>query len=166
MAQLMGGALGALPLFSFGQMGRSVAFGATTPGRDYGVLAALGGEIVTTFAMVALLCIFLASRRLRMFTPAIFPFLFSLMVFLEAPVSGTSTNPARTIGPALISGQWEGWWIYWVGPLFGTFAAVLIFSVLAKRIEVAKLYHFDTAHDRLARRSPRRAGGVQYDRPG
>jgi aquaporin Z len=153
MGQLAGAVLGALPLFGFGQMGRSVAFGATVPGPNYGVMTALGGEITTTFAMVALLCIFLASRRLRGFTPAIFPFLFSLMVFLEAPVSGTSTNPARTIGPALISGQWEGWWIYWVGPLLGTFVATLIFSALAKRIEVAKLYHFDTAHDRLVRRS-------------
>jgi aquaporin Z len=152
-AQLVGGALGALPLLAWGRLGRSVAFGATIPGTGYGVGAALAGEAATTFAMVALLCVFLGLRRLRRFTPAIFPFLFCFMVWAEAPVSGTSTNPARTLGPALVSGRWEGWWIYWVGPLTGTLVATLVFGVLAREIEVAKLYHFHTAHDRLARRS-------------
>jgi aquaporin Z len=151
--QLVGACLGALPLLAWGGMGRSVAFGATFPGPGYGVGAALAGEVVTTFAMVALLCVFLAYRPLRPFTPAIFPPLFSFMVWAESPISGTSTNPARTLGPALISGRWESGWIYWVGPLVGMFLAILCFSFLAKRIEVAKLYHFETANDRLVRRA-------------
>lgn len=155
IAQLIGASLGALPLLAFGSMGRSVAFGATVPGTGYSISAALGGEVVTTFAMVALMCIFISYRPLRRFTPAIFPPLFSFMVWAESAVSGTSCNPARTFGPAVISGQWDGWWIYWVGPLVGTFAASLLFSRLARRIEVAKLYHFDSANDRLARRAGR-----------
>jgi aquaporin Z len=51
----------------------------------------------------------------RPFTPAMFPFLYAVMVYLEAPISGTSTNPARSFGPAIVSGQWQGWWIYWLG---------------------------------------------------
>ncbi len=159
-AQVAGAVLGALPLLAWGRMGRSVAFGATVPGAGYGPGAALAGEAVTTFVMVALLCAFLASRRLRHFTPAIFPFLYSFMVWAEAPVSGTSTNPARTLGPALVSGHWDAWWIYWVGPLFGAFAATLAFSFLAREIEVAKLYHFRSAHHRLARRDPHRVVGT------
>ncbi len=151
-AQLLGASLGALPLLGWGNIGRSVAFGATVPGAGYSTWAALGGEAVTTFAMVALMCVFIAYRPLRRFTPAIFPPLFSFMVWVESPVSGTSCNPARTFGPALISEQWDRWWIYWVGPLAGTFAAALLVSRLGRRIEVAKLYHFDSAHDRLARR--------------
>jgi aquaporin Z len=158
-AQLAGAVLGALPLLAWGRMGRSVAFAATLPGTGYGPGAALAGEAVTTFVMVALLCVFLAFRRLRRFTPAIFPFLYSLMVWAEAPVSGTSTNPARTFGPALVSGRWDGWWIYWVGPLAGALAATLAFSYLAREIEVAKLYHFGTAHHRLARRGRHRLVG-------
>jgi aquaporin Z len=154
-AQLVGASLAALLLLGWGSMGRSVAFGATVPGTGYSVWTALGGEVVTTFAMVALMCIFISYRPLRRFTPAIFPPLFSFMVWAESAVSGTSCNPARTFGPALISGQWNGWWIYWVGPLAGAFAASLIFSRLARRIEVAKVYHFDSAHDRLARRAGR-----------
>jgi aquaporin Z len=153
VAQLVGAALGALPLLAFGNMGRSVAFGATVPGAGYSVWSALAGETVTTFAMVTLLCVFVAYRPLRPFTPGIFPPLFSFMVWAESAVSGTSCNPARSFGPSLVSGVWDGWWIYWVGPLLGTFLAMLACSRLAKRIEVAKLYHFETANDRLARRA-------------
>ena len=47
------------------------------------------------------------------------------MVWAESPISGTSTNPARSLGPAVVSGQWEGWWIYWVGPVVGALLACL-----------------------------------------
>jgi aquaporin Z len=41
-----------------------------------------------------------------------FPVLYAVMVWLEASVSGTSTNPARIFGPQVISGAFSGWWIY------------------------------------------------------
>jgi len=143
-AQLIGAIIGCLPLLSWGAMGQSVKFGATTPGQGYGTAAVFMGEVVTTFAMVAGLCIFLAFRRIRPYTPALFPFLYAVMVWLESPISGTSTNPARSLGPAVISGQWEGWWIYWLGPMAGMLLALVCCSVLAKRIEVAKLYYFES----------------------
>ena len=161
LAQLAGAAIGSLPLLAWGQMGRSVAFGATLPGDGYSIQAALLGEIVTTFTMVSLLTVFIGFRRLRPFTPGIFPILYAIMVYLEALISGTSTNPARSLGPAIISGQWEGWWIYWLGPLIGAVLASLACSFLAKRITVAKLYHFDRDRDGLFRRmgSSSLAGG-------
>jgi aquaporin Z len=130
-------------------MGRSVAFGATLPGEGYSIGVVLLGEVVTTFALIAGLCVFLGFRMLRPFTPAIFPFLFAFMVWAESPISGTSTNPARSLGPAIVSGEWQGWWIYWVGPLIGTLVAVIVFSFLAKRITVAKLYYFDSDRHRM-----------------
>jgi aquaporin Z len=153
VAQLAGAVLGSLPLLAWGSMGRSVDFGITVPGAGFGTAEALAGEIVTTFAMVTLLCVFLGFRHLRPFTPAIFPPLYSLMVFTEAPVSGTSTNPARSLGPAVVSGRWDAFWIYVAGPLLGALAATLACSFLAKRIDVAKLYHFDSDRDRLTRRA-------------
>jgi aquaporin Z len=152
LGQLAGGILGSLPLLAFGARGRSVAFGATLPGVGYSTQAVLLGEIVTTFTMVSLLVVFIGFRRLRPFTPGIFPPLYAIMVYLEASISGTSTNPARSLGPALISGQWQGWWIYWFGPLIGAFLASLACSLLAKRITVAKLYYFDSDRDGLFRR--------------
>ncbi|MGH7146943.1 MAG: MIP/aquaporin family protein [Nitrospiraceae bacterium] len=152
LAQLIGGILGSLPLLGWGSMGRSIAFGATVPGAEYSIWTALMGEVIATFALVAGLTVFIGFRQLRPFTPAMIPFLFAILVPLEAPISGTSVNPARTLGPAIISGEWQGWWIYWVGPLIGTFLATLACGFLAKRIHVAKLYYFDTDPDELLRR--------------
>jgi len=154
LAQLTGAIVGCLPLLFWGHMGRSVDFGATVPGAGYLMNTALFGEIITTFTMVSLLVIFIGFRRIRKFTPFIFPILYAILVPLEAAISGTSTNPARTIGPAIISGQWNGWWIYWIGPLTGALLASLAGSLLAKRITIAKLYHFDSESegDSLLRR--------------
>lgn len=151
--QCLGGILGCVPLLAWGNMGRSVAYGATTPGAGYSALAALAGECLTTFLMVTLLAVFLAFRRIRPFTPGIFPPLFAILVWAEAPISGTSANPARSLGPSIISGQWQSGWIYWAGPILGSLAACLLCSALARRITVAKLYHFDSDDDRLFRRS-------------
>jgi aquaporin Z len=150
-AQLTGASVGVLPLLGWGSLGRSVAFGATLPGKGYTIWTVVMGEVITTFALISGLCVFLGFRNLRQYTPALFPFLYAIMVYVEAPISGTSTNPARSLGPAILSGEWEGWWIYWAGPLIGMFLAILVFSFMAKRIEVAKLYHFESDRRRLFR---------------
>ena len=151
LAQLAGATIGALPLLLWGSMGRSVAFGATLPGAGHAAAVVLMGEVITTFLLIAGLCIFLGFRRLRPFCPALFPFLYAIMVYVESPLSGTSTNPARSLGPAIISGQWQGWWTYWLGPLLGVVVGIVVFSFLAKRIEVAKVYHFESDRRRLFR---------------
>lgn len=153
LAQLVGASIGSLPLLCWGAMGRSVAFGATLPGAGYALRSVVIGEVVTTFALIGVLCVFLGFRRLRPVTPAALPLLYAVMVYAEAPLSGTSTNPARSFGPALISAQWHGWWIYWLGPALGTLAAVLVFSFLAQRIEVAKLYYFESDRRRFFARA-------------
>jgi aquaporin Z len=145
LAQLIGGAVGAVSLLLWGAMGASVAYGATLPGSA-GSWVALLGEAGTTFCLIAGLLLFVGHRRLRVFTPALFPFLYGLLVWLEAPLSGTSTNPARSLGPGLVAGSLHGWWVYWLGPLVGTLAAVELRRVLpvarSLEIEVAKVFHF------------------------
>jgi aquaporin Z len=163
VAQLIGAVVGSSPLLLWGAMGKSVTFGATLPGPGYTFSTVLLGEVITTFTMVALLCVFLGFRKLRPFTPAIFPPLYAIMVWAEATISGTSTNPARSLGPAIVSGQWDGWWIYWVGPMAGMLLAVLACSFLAKRITSAKLYYFDSGHDRLFRRASRPESSEQVE---
>jgi aquaporin Z len=152
LAQVAGALLGSLPLLAWGSMGQSVAYGATLPGQGYAIEMVFLGEVVTTFIMVSLLVVFIGFRQLRQFTPALFPFLYAMMVYVEAPISGTSTNPVRSLGPAIVSGQWDGWWIFWIGPLIGAFLASCTCSFLAKRITVAKLYYFDSDSDGLFRR--------------
>jgi aquaporin-4 len=52
------------------------------------------------------------------------------------PLTGASMNPARTFGPALISGHWEFHWIYWVGPIVGAVIAGLIMQYLYVKKDV------------------------------
>lgn len=154
IAQLIGAVIGCLPLLLWGAQGLSVDFGATYPGAGYTVLEAFLGEVITTFTMVSLLVIFIGFHKIRPFTPLIFPFLYAIMVPIEAVISGTSTNPARSFGPSVLTGIWDSWWIYWAGPIIGALLAAAACSALAKRITVAKIYHFDSDRDGLFRRKP------------
>jgi len=147
-AQLTGAVAGCLPLLLWGRIGKSVAYGSTAPGPAYPVWLALVGEIATTFALVILLFVFLGHKKIRRFTPLLLPFLYALMVFLEAPLSGTSTNPARSLGPAVVASDWQFWWVYWLGPSLGALLAVAVHSgswLRTLEVDVAKLYHFE--HD-------------------
>lgn len=144
-AQVAGGVLGALPLLLWGPMGQSIRYAATVPGPA-GVFAAVGGEIFATFCLVAGLFAFLGHHRLRRFTPFLFPVLYLVLVYLEAPLSGTSTNPARSLGPALVGQVWRDWWVYWIGPGAGSLFAIAALRLAAPltrwELKVAKLYHF------------------------
>jgi aquaporin Z len=127
-AQLIGAILGAIPLLLWGRQGASVGYGNTVPlpGR---ITAAFAGETITSFLLVAGIFLFTGRRKLRRFTPFLMPPLYCLMVFAEGALSGTSTNPARTLGPAVISGVWTAWWLYWLAPLAGAALAVWFFQL-------------------------------------
>jgi len=123
IAQLTGCIIGAFPLLLWGRQGASVGYGATVPLADPYILPLTGhytsafiGELITSFLLVAGIFLFTGHRKLRRFTPFLMPPLFCLMVYAEGPLSGTSTNPARSLGPAIISGLWTGHWIYWLAP--------------------------------------------------
>ena len=99
VSQFVGATVGALPLLLWGSMGRSFAFGSTLPGQGYSLEVVLLGEVIATSGLVAGLCVFLGFRKLRPFTPWLFPFLYALMVYVEGPISGTSTNPGAESWP-------------------------------------------------------------------
>ena len=64
-------------------------------------------------------------------------------VSLEAPLSGMSMNPARTLGSALSSRVWDSLWVYFTAPPIGMLAAAELYLRLrGKRgVVCAKLHH-------------------------
>lgn len=48
------------------------------------------------------------------------------------PFTGSSMNPARSLGPAVILNSWANHWIYWLGPILGGMAAALVYQLVFK----------------------------------
>ena len=40
-------------------------------------------------------------------------------ILVGGPFTGSAVNPVRSFAPALVSGTWADWWVYWVGPVAG-----------------------------------------------
>jgi aquaporin Z len=49
-------------------------------------------------------------------------------IMAGGPVTGAAINPARSFGPALISGHLENMWIYWVGPIIGAVLGAMVYK--------------------------------------
>ncbi len=49
-------------------------------------------------------------------------------IIMAGPLTGASMNPARTFGPALAAGFWDGHIVYWIGPLLGALVAGLVYD--------------------------------------
>ncbi len=49
-------------------------------------------------------------------------------VMVGGPFTGAAMNPARAVGPELVSGTWTGWWVYWVGPVAGAVVAASLYD--------------------------------------
>ena len=59
-------------------------------------------------------------------------------ILVAGPFTGGAVNPVRSFGPALVSGTWNDWWVYWVGPVAGgVIGAVLYFSAFMRDREPA-----------------------------
>ena len=57
-------------------------------------------------------------------------FTLAACIFAIGPFTGGSLNPARSLGPAVASGVFEGQAVYWIGPVVGALAAALLYDTL------------------------------------
>ena len=135
VAQLLGAALAAYAL--------KAVFPA-----EIATATRLGGQSVASelSSGQAILCEFLATFFLTfvVFGTAVDPsapkvggFAIGLAVTADilaiGPLTGASMNPARSFGPAVVSGVLEGQAIYWIGPILGSIAAALLYDGLFLR---------------------------------
>jgi len=101
------------------------------------VSSAFAVEAILTFFLV--LVIFMSAVHKKA-SPGWHGFTIGGMVFLihlvAVPLTGASVNPARTFGPAVISGFWEFHWLYWAAPILGgIIAGVLMNYIYVKPAE-------------------------------
>jgi aquaporin Z len=60
------------------------------------------------------------------------PLTLLMIHFAAIPWTGSSVNPARSLGPALVGDQWHAFWIYVVGPAAGAIIAWIVYTVVIK----------------------------------
>jgi aquaporin Z len=132
VAQLVGAVLACL--FLLAVFGNVEHLGATLPGHGYAPWQALLFEIVLTGGLVSVV-LGTASAAQNVGTIGALGVggYIALAGLWSAPVSGTSMNPARSFGPALVSGDWTAYWVYVAGPLAGAVIAVGCAQILRGR---------------------------------
>jgi len=132
LMQLLGATLACL--FLLAVFGNIEHLGATLPGPGYHDWQALLMEIVLTGALVSvILGTASGAQNVGSIGALGVGGYVALAGLWSAPVSGTSMNPARSFGPALVSGDWNGYWVYVLGPLIGALIAVGCAIVLRGR---------------------------------
>eukprot|EP01018_Ginkgo_biloba_P002541 Gb_02400 [translate_table: standard] len=130
IAQLLGATVGCLLL-------KFVTGGLATPthtvASGMSSFEAVIMEIVITFALVYTVYATAADPKkgsLGTIAPIAIGFIVGANILAAGPFSGGSMNPARSFGPAVVSGDFTDNWVYWVGPLIGGGLAGLIYGGL------------------------------------
>ncbi|KAL9405914.1 hypothetical protein Peur_002886 [Populus x canadensis] len=88
-------------------------------------------EIVITFALVYTVYATAADPKkgsIGIIAPIAIGFIVGANILAAGPFSGGSMNPARSFGPAVVSGDFSQNWIYWLGPLIGGGLAGLVYG--------------------------------------
>ncbi|HEY7784143.1 MAG TPA: aquaporin Z [Pyrinomonadaceae bacterium] len=142
VGQVLGAIAGAGVLFviASGRAGFTVAdgfaangYGAHSPG-GYTLLAAIVAETVLTMMFLLIILGSTDRRAPQAFAPIAIGLALTLIHLISIPVTNTSVNPARSLGPAVFVGGWAltQLWVFWLAPLIGGSLGGLVYSLLAE----------------------------------
>lgn len=123
VAQFAGAVVATLLLWAL--IGKHGPAGLTLPGPGISAGTALLWEMVLTVGLVStILGTASGAQQVGSIAALGVGSYIALAGLWGAPVSGASMNPARSLGPALVLGDWSAWWAYLVGPVAGGVIAV------------------------------------------
>ena len=130
LSQLIGAMLAAYSLKVFVPGAMEASLGGQSISPNVSIVAAIFIEFVLTFFLVT--AIFGTAVDDRGTFSAVAGFGIGLVVTVDilagGPFTGASMNPARSFGPAIMSGTWENQIVYWVGPIIGGAIASLFYN--------------------------------------
>ena len=145
VSQFTGAVLGVAVVTLF--LGREVSdpavrYVVTVPG-EHGIWIALLAEFVIAFILMTAVLHISNHHKLDRYTGLIAGILVATYITLEAPFSGMSMNPARTLGSAIPAEVWYGLWIYLTAPPLAMLAASELYLWGAGKLAVkcCKLHH-------------------------
>ncbi len=117
--QILGAILASLSLHIL--FPENILLGSTNP----------SGSITQSFIMEVVLTFFMMLTILGTKENAglIIGFVVIALIFIGGPISGGSFNPARSIGPALVSGEMENLWMYLIAPTIGAVLATFTWRI-------------------------------------
>lgn len=127
-AQVAGATLAALILWAIWPS-QPADLGATSP--SIGVGSALVYEFVmTAILMFVIMAVATDTRAVGAAAAIAIGGTIALDALFGGPLTGASMNPARSFGPAIVSGQWDSFWIYIVGPALGAVAGAGAYQLI------------------------------------
>jgi MIP family channel proteins len=127
-AQLSGAVAGALLLLAVWP-DQPAALGATVP--SVGAASAFAYELVlTAILMFVIMAVATDTRAVGAAAAIAIGGTVGLDALFGGPVTGASMNPARSFGPALVSGEWTDFWLYVAGPVAGAALGALAYQLV------------------------------------
>ncbi len=104
--------------------------GMGTPMLGDGVSAPMGflTEIILTFFLVLAVYGTAVDSRAPRVGGLFIGLTVTLGILVGGPITGAAMNPARYLGPALLGGGLELWWLYWAGPVIGGILAAVFYK--------------------------------------
>lgn len=87
-------------------------------------------EAIATFFLVSVYATASPQRSSGLIGPTVIGMVWSGSLLTVSPLTGAALNPARTFGPAVVTGHWANGFVYWIGPTAGAVAAYWIYELL------------------------------------